>query len=132
MRVGPERTVGSLFSLRFRLITMSLQGLLGIYVDDSTRPIVSALEIETDNDLAFLFASESQAAAGAAEVEGISDVTAARFGALWSLTRQVAEGDLASGTAALRVCAKVTRLEIQKCGHLPGARPGGKLDKPGV
>ena len=78
-----------------------LPGLLGIYVDDSTRPIIRALEIETDSDLAFLFASEGQAVASAAEVEGTLADTAERFGALWSLSRQVAEGNLASGTAAL-------------------------------
>ena len=37
--------------------------------------------------------------AGAAEVEGTLEETAARFGALWRLARQVAEENVAGRTA---------------------------------
>ena len=80
----------------------TLSGLLAIYSDSELLPVISATGIEKDDDLAFIYASEEQAVAGALEIEGTLEGTAVRFGALWRLTRQVAEERMANGTAALR------------------------------
>ena len=102
----------------------TLSGLLAIYSDSDLLPVISATGIEKDDDLAFLYASEEQAVAGALEIEGTLEGTAVRFGSLWRLTRQVAEDRMANGTATWRVCTKVTRLEILKRVPAWGPCPG--------